>query len=62
MISLSDIGGIFGFGSPRGPAQLTPCECINPWLPLNGSELYVRKIKNMKMEKNNHNSFIVTSD
>ena len=50
MISLSDIGGMFGFGSPRGPAQLTPCECINPWLPLNGSELYVRK-KNMKMGK-----------
>ena len=54
MISLSDIGGMFGFGSPRGPAQLTPCECINPWLPLNGSELYVRKMKNMKMEKNSH--------
>ena len=55
MISLSDIGGMFGFGSPRGPAQLTPCECINPWLPLNGSELYVRKYK--KRYENGKNKY-----
>ena len=31
---------LFGVG-PRAPAQLSPCECINPWVGYNGSEAYV---------------------